>query len=72
MVSTLIVVCSRCSNLLLANANQKTKTCPYCGSQIILHKARKVASAENAYEASEILKKLKNTESSHEDFKHLG
>ena len=71
MTSTVIVVCTRCGNLLLANATQKTKTCPYCGSQIILYKARKVATAENAYKASEILKRLK-TESSHKNFNRLG
>jgi DNA-directed RNA polymerase subunit RPC12/RpoP len=60
MTLTFIVVCAQCGGLLLAKAEQKTRTCPYCGSQIILTKAKKVASAENAYEASEKLKKLKN------------
>ncbi|MCJ7470780.1 DUF1922 domain-containing protein [Candidatus Bathyarchaeota archaeon] len=59
MTSTLIVVCSRCGGYLLAKADQKSRTCPYCGCQIIIVKAKKVASAENAYQASEILKRLK-------------
>jgi DNA-directed RNA polymerase subunit RPC12/RpoP len=52
-------VCSRCGRLIIAKAEQKTRTCPYCGFKINVHKARKVASAENAYDASEILRKLK-------------
>lgn len=60
MTTTLIVACGKCGNLLLAKADQKTRTCPYCGSQVTLEKAKRVASAPNAYEASEILKKLKS------------
>jgi len=60
MAPTLIVVCSRCGGLLLAKADQKTRTCPYCNSQVTVEKAKKVASAPNAYAASEILKKLKS------------
>lgn len=58
-MSFLIAVCSRCGGLIIAKAEQKTKTCPYCGFKINVHEARKVASAENAYDASEILRKLK-------------
>jgi len=43
----------------LAKAEQKSRTCPYCGFKIVISKAKKVASAENAYEASTILRKLK-------------
>ena len=60
MTSTLIVVCYNCGGLLLAKTEQKTRTCPYCGSTVILQKARKVASAESASEASVILRKLKS------------
>jgi len=59
MTMFLIVVCSRCGGLLLAKTEQKTRTCPYCGFKVLTYEARKVASAENAYEASEILRKLK-------------
>jgi len=59
-----IVTCSQCGGLLLANAEQKTRTCPYCGSKVILYKAKKVASATNAYEASAILRKLKSEKTS--------
>jgi len=57
---TLIVVCSRCGGLLMAAHDQKTRTCPYCGSRVDLKRARKIASAENAFEASEILRDLKS------------
>jgi ribosomal protein S27AE len=60
MVSTLIVVCPQCGGLLLAKADQKTRTCPYCGSAVVLLKAKKVASAESSYEASKILRRLKS------------
>jgi glutaredoxin len=44
---------------MLAGMEQKTKTCPYCGSHVNLLRAKRVASAENAFEASEKLKELK-------------
>ena len=60
MGSTLIVVCSRCGGLLMATNEQKTRTCPYCGSRIDLKRAKRIASAKNAFEASEILRDLKS------------
>ena len=59
MTSFVIVVCCRCGGFLLAKDEQKTRTCPYCGSKVVLDKAKKVASAKNACEASIILRKLK-------------
>jgi len=41
----------------LAIEKQKTKSCTYCGARIKIHKAIRIASAGNSYEAS---KKLKN------------
>jgi hypothetical protein len=38
---------------------QKTRTCPYCGSRVDVRKAKRIASAENAFEASEMLRDLK-------------
>jgi DNA-directed RNA polymerase subunit RPC12/RpoP len=60
MAPTTIVVCSRCGGLLLAKADQKTRTCPHCGSTILLQKAMKLASANSANEASVMLRKLKS------------
>ena len=59
MTSTLIVVCSKCGGLLLAKAEQKTRSCPYCGFTVTIEKAKKLAQAKNAYEASTLLRKLK-------------
>ncbi|MEM3696401.1 MAG: DUF1922 domain-containing protein [Candidatus Bathyarchaeia archaeon] len=59
MKSFLIVVCHKCGGFLLAKAEQKTRTCPYCDATIFLEKAKKVASASDADEASTILRKLK-------------
>jgi DNA-directed RNA polymerase subunit RPC12/RpoP len=44
----------------MAKAGQKTRTCPYCGSRVDVDKARKVASAKSANEASIILRRLKS------------
>jgi DNA-directed RNA polymerase subunit RPC12/RpoP len=59
IMSFLIVVCRKCGGLLLARVEQKTRTCPYCGFKVLVEKAKKVSSAKNAYEASEILRRLK-------------
>jgi DNA-directed RNA polymerase subunit RPC12/RpoP len=59
-MSFLIVVCGKCGGFLLAKAEQRTRTCPYCGFKVLVDKAKKVASAKNAYEASEILRKVKS------------
>jgi DNA-directed RNA polymerase subunit RPC12/RpoP len=55
----IIVVCGECGGYLLAKDHQKTRTCPYCSSKVVLEKAKKVASAENANKASALLRKLK-------------
>ncbi|MEM2105994.1 MAG: DUF1922 domain-containing protein [Candidatus Bathyarchaeia archaeon] len=60
-MSFLIVVCGRCGGLLLAKAGQKTRTCPYCGFRVDLCKAKKAASAKNAFEASLLLRNLKKS-----------
>jgi predicted RNA-binding Zn-ribbon protein involved in translation (DUF1610 family) len=59
-MKTLVIQCTSCAGLLLAKADQRTRTCPYCGAQVLLSRARMVASAENAFAASEILRKLKS------------
>ena len=57
--SKLIIVCSRCGGLLLANTSQKTKACIYCGSRFIVNKAKRLATAQDALEASKILQQIK-------------
>ena len=59
MAQTFVVVCSRCGGLLLAKAEHKTRTCPYCGSTVILERAKKVGSAKTSLEASTLLQRLK-------------
>jgi len=53
---------------LAAKAEQKTKICPYCGNRILLYKSRRVAVADDASEASRLLKILKRK--SAEERKH--
>ncbi len=60
MATTLIIVCTRCGALFLAVDSEKTRTCPYCGIRVDVRKARKVASAKNAFEASEMLRNIKS------------
>ncbi len=57
---TLIITCTRCGGLLLAAEDKKTRTCPYCNSRIDIQKANKIASANSAIEASELLRELKS------------
>jgi len=45
---------------MLATQTQKTKICPYCGAHVNIQRAQRVATANNAFEASEILRKLKS------------
>ena len=45
---------------MLTAKGQKTKICPYCGTHVDLLKAQKIASANNAFEASDMLRKLKS------------
>jgi DNA-directed RNA polymerase subunit RPC12/RpoP len=60
MPVTFIVECNRCSGLLLAAIDQKTRTCPYCGTRVDLHRGKRLAKAESAFEASEMLRKIKS------------
>ena len=60
MGATLIVKCTQCGGLMLSAKDQKTKVCPYCGTHVNLQRAQRVAAADNAFEASEMLRKLKS------------
>jgi DNA-directed RNA polymerase subunit RPC12/RpoP len=66
MGHTLVIVCNRCGNLFLSADGQKTRTCPYCDTRVDVNKAKHVASAKNAFEASEILRNIKRRKG----FKH--
>jgi DNA-directed RNA polymerase subunit RPC12/RpoP len=60
MGTMLIVECPHCGGLLMAAERQKTRTCPYCGAKIDLRRAHRLASAEDAFTASSILRDLKS------------
>jgi DNA-directed RNA polymerase subunit RPC12/RpoP len=60
MPITFIIECNKCSGLLLATIEQKTKTCPYCGTRIDLHRVKRLAKAEDAFLASEMLRQIKS------------
>jgi len=55
----LIVVCSNCGHLLVADGEKKSRSCSYCGVRVWLVKARRLGSAETAKEASELVQHLK-------------
>lgn len=60
MRPTIIIVCNRCGGLLMALEDQKTKICSYCGTRVDVRRAKKVAAAESAFEASKILRDIKS------------
>lgn len=60
MAPTFIIECTRCGGLLLAATDQKTRSCPYCGTSLDLRRVRQLASARSASEASEMLRKIKS------------
>jgi len=61
----LVILCYNCGQLLLAKTSQKTRRCPYCETQLVLDKTKKVAHTKTAKEASNLIRALKrkNTES---------
>ncbi|MFB3888258.1 MAG: DUF1922 domain-containing protein [Candidatus Bathyarchaeia archaeon] len=67
-----VIECNHCAGLLLAPAEQKTRTCPYCGTRIELPRAKRVATAQSAQEASEILRAIKSTRQTNPRRTHRG
>jgi DNA-directed RNA polymerase subunit RPC12/RpoP len=59
MTATTVIECSKCKGLLLATKSQKTRICPYCGAKVNVQKAKHLATAQDAFQASQILRKLK-------------
>jgi uncharacterized Zn finger protein (UPF0148 family) len=55
----LVIVCYNCGQFLLAKTGQKTRRCPYCETQLVLHKAKNVAHTKTAQEASSLIRALK-------------
>jgi len=54
-----IIVCHNCGQLLLAKNTQMTRQCPHCEARINVERARMVASAKTAQEASRLIRTLK-------------
>jgi DNA-directed RNA polymerase subunit M/transcription elongation factor TFIIS len=54
-----IIVCHNCGRLLLAKDDQKTRHCPHCDTRVNTHRARVVAIAKTAQEASKLIRALK-------------
>jgi uncharacterized CHY-type Zn-finger protein len=59
MTATAVVECGKCKGLLLATKSQKTRICPYCGAKVNVQKAKHLTTAVDAFQASQILRKLK-------------
>jgi len=57
-MSHVIILCYSCGRMLVAKADSKTRLCPYCGARVVLGKAKKLAFASSASEASEKLRVL--------------
>jgi len=55
----MVIACYRCGQLLLAKTAQKTRRCPRCEARLLLEKAKKVAYAKSASEASNLIRALK-------------
>ncbi|UCE15270.1 MAG: DUF1922 domain-containing protein [Candidatus Bathyarchaeota archaeon] len=55
----MVIVCSKCGQLLLAKNTQKTRRCPHCEARLVLEKVKKVAHAKSASEASSLIRALK-------------
>ncbi|MCK4933671.1 DUF1922 domain-containing protein [Candidatus Bathyarchaeota archaeon] len=54
-----VLVCTGCGRLLVADADKKSRRCPYCEVRIQLHKAKAVGTAKTAIEASELARYFK-------------
>jgi DNA-directed RNA polymerase subunit RPC12/RpoP len=54
-----VVGCYQCGRFLLARTNQKTRSCPYCETRLVLDKTKKLAYVKTAQEASQFLRALK-------------
>ncbi|UCH31893.1 MAG: DUF1922 domain-containing protein [Candidatus Bathyarchaeota archaeon] len=55
----MIIVCSSCGMLLVADSAKRSRRCSYCGQRVLLNKAKLVGSAETAREAIVLVQKLK-------------
>ncbi len=62
----IVVNCPHCGSLMVARAENRTRSCPRCNHRADLRGLRIVARAETAREASAILRALKAKEGGEE------
>jgi len=55
----IVIMCHSCGRLLLARKDQRTRQCPNCEARINTERARVIAAAASAREASELIRALK-------------
>ena len=55
----LVVVCSGCGRLVVADASKKSRRCAYCGVRVWLARVRRVGCVNTAREAVELVQFLK-------------
>jgi RNA polymerase subunit RPABC4/transcription elongation factor Spt4 len=55
----LVISCTNCKRLLLATADRKTRTCPYCGERVKTEYAPALFQSENPDEARAALREAK-------------
>lgn len=62
-----VIVCHNCGRLLLAKQTQRTRFCPHCETRVNADRAKIVASANTAHEASRLIRALKQKTGTHEE-----
>lgn len=70
-----VVNCPHCGELMIADASNRTRSCPKCGYIAEIRALKVVGRAETAADARELLQKLKMRRAGGEDlnpaFKHF-
>jgi len=70
------VKCPRCGELMLANTDNRTRSCQRCGHRAELRTLRVIGRAGTPADAVELMKRLKEKEGPGADykpgFKHIG
>lgn len=60
----LIANCPSCGKIMMANTANRTRTCSHCGYKASLYGLRVLARAKTSQDATEIIQKLKEQQSS--------
>lgn len=62
----LIINCSSCGKIMMANSANKTRSCPNCGVKVQVHGAKILARSRTSKDAVEIIQHLKSQKSKDE------